>query len=311
MFVGHAALAFAIAGLGGRALGVTRRRSLALATLAAVAATLPDVDMVYALTGLLAVGGPTPIEVAHAFFAASTAVHRSVTHSLIVAVPTAGLVALVGRGWPRAVAGATLGIAVVAVALVASPLMAAIGALFVGAAGVLGIVAARLELDATRVGVAALVGFVSHPFGDLFTGQPPALLFPLDAGLFGGRVAIAADPTLHLIGAFGVELAAIWAGLLVFARLRGRDLAAHLRPRAAFGGAYATAIVAFPPPTVDAAYRFVGSVLAVGVVGALPLRRRLPDGLTVVTTGLAGVTVAGAAYALAYLLRGVLPTVFL
>ncbi|MGM0399490.1 MAG: hypothetical protein ACQEQY_10945, partial [Halobacteriota archaeon] len=116
-----------------------------------------------------------------------------------------------------------------------------------------------------------------------------------------------ADPTLHLLGAFGVELAAIWLAVFTLCTLSGTRLRTYVRPRATLGAAYATAVLFLPAPTVDGSYLFVFSVLAVGIVGVVPIRRRLPSGLTAVTTGLAGVTVAGLAYLLAYVVLDAAP----
>lgn len=166
------------------------------------------------------------------------------------------------------------------------------------------------SLRPRTVAAAALFGLASHPFGDLFTGEPPAMLYPLDATLVAERVAFSPDPTLHLLGAFGVELAAIWAGLLVHLRLTDRRPLRALRARAALGVGYAASVLLIPPPTLDLSYPFVFSVLGVGLLGAVPRVRRLGERLSVerpgptsaVVTGLATVTVAWLAYAAAYLL---------
>ena len=120
---------------------------------------------------------------------------------------------------------------------------------------------------------------------------------------------LSADPTVHLLGAFALELAAIWLAIVAFVHLRETRLRSYLRPRAALGASYAFAVLFLPAPTVDWAYPFVFSVLAVGMVGALPVRKRLPGGMTAATTGLAGVTVAGLAYGIAYLLLDAAPLI--
>ena len=146
---------------------------------------------------------------------------------------------------------------------------------------------------------AGFVGLFSHPFGDLATGEPPAFFYPFDAPLITERVALSADPTLHLLGAFGVELAAIWAGLLVAMWLLERPIQPAVDVRAVAGAGYALAALAIPAPTLDFSYQFVFSVLAVGMIGAAP-RLRLPDvtverpsGIGATVTGLTALTVAG------------------
>jgi hypothetical protein len=166
--------------------------------------------------------------------------------------------------------------------------------------------AARRGLDARTTAAAALLGLASHPFGDVFTGEVPAFLYPFDATLLAARVGPFADPTLDLLGAFGVELAAVWLGVAVAARLAGTTVRANVSPRAAVGAGYALAALAIPAPTLSVSYHFVFSVVAVGFVGAVPERVRggpeLPDRETAAVTGLVAVTLAVLAYALAYLL---------
>lgn len=310
MFVGHGTLAFALVGLSALAAGVDRDRATALAVVAGLFATVPDVDMVYAVTGLLGGTLAGPLSLAESFWAASTVVHRSVTHSLVLAAPAALAFATIGRSRRGTALAGTIGVGLVAlVAVVTGPIAGLVMAAFVIAGSLVGVGTARYGLGATPVATAALAGLLSHPFGDVLTGQPPELLYPFPVAVLDARVALSADPTLHLLGAFGLELGAIWAGAYALAHLREMRLRSYLRPRAALGAAYATAVLVLPPPTLDGSYPFVFSVLAVGMVGAVPLRRRLPDGLTALTTGLAGVTVAGLAYTLAYLTIGAAPLV--
>lgn len=221
----------------------------------------------------------------------------------------------VGRRWPRRVPfDPTVGDAVllaIVLALTAAAALAsgALGAV-VMALFVLGAVAlaegSRRWLDAGPATVAGLAfaGLFTHPFGDLTTGTPPELLYPMDATLLAGRVTLSADPTLHLLGAFALELATVWVALAVAFHLRDRSLVAAIRPRAVVGVAYAVAAVAVPAPTLELSYPFVFSVLAVGTVGATPWprgrRRRVPSAAVAVVTGLAAVTVALAAYTAVY-----------
>jgi len=141
------------------------------------------------------------------------------------------------------------------------------------------------------------------------------MLYPLDATLFAGRVALHPDPTLHLLGAFAIELATIWLAAYALFALTDRRFRDYLSPRAGLGAGYAAAALALPAPTLSASYPFVFSILplaSVGVVGAarrsgdqFPLGRVRPtlsDWPTALATGLAAVTLAAAGYTLAYLL---------
>lgn len=303
MFVGHAAFAFGAVALLASRYGATRERAVALGVAAALFATVPDVDMAYALVALVGVDPTQPLAAAESFWGASTAVHRAVTHSLVVAVPTAVAFALAPTH--RRVAAGIL-VALVALAgAVTGPLAATMMALFAVAGWLVTAASQRIGVRGWSLLAVALVGLVSHPFGDLFTGEPPVLLYPLDLAVFTGRVTLSADPTLHLLGAFAVELAAIWLGVLALVHLSDLRLTDHVNGRAAGGAAYALAALVIPPPTLAGSYQFVFSVVAVGAVGAVPLpyRRQLsmPHPWTALLTGLAAVTLGGAAYAVVYL----------
>ncbi|MFB6072051.1 MAG: metal-dependent hydrolase [Halobacterium sp.] len=302
MFVGHATLAFGLVALAALRFGASRERALALAATAGLFAAVPDVDMVYAVVGLLDANLAHPMAAATSFWGASTAVHRAVTHSLVVAVPAAAAFALAPTR--RAVAAAGLAGLVTATGLASGAVAAGVVALFACCGWLVARGAHRVGVRGRTLFGVALVGLASHPFGDLLTGKPPELLYPLKVAVFDGRLTLSADPTLHLLGAFGVELAAIWVGVVAAFALADARVTDHLDGRATAGAAYALAAIVVPPPTLEFSYPFVFSVVAVGFVGAVPHPRRtarsLPSLPTTVVTGLAAVTVAGAAYAVAY-----------
>lgn len=315
MFVGHALLAFALVGA---SVAYVRDREMALrlGLLAGAFAIVPDVDMSYALVGLLGTEGGT-LAYASAFWQTSTLVHRTVTHSVLVAPFVATLAACWvaarrsnrdGTTWFAVAGGLVIGLTAVAT-LTSGVFGGVVMATFVVAAVAVTEVALRHTAPTARTTfLVALAGLVSHPFGDLFTGEPPALLYPLDIVVAPDRVTLAADPTLHLLGAFAVELAAIWAGVLVAAYLLGRSPRVVVKPRVVAGLAYAVAVLVIPAPTLDLSYPFVFSVLSVGAVGVVPRFRRpdwaleRPDWFDALVTGLGAVTTAGFAYGLAYVL---------
>ena len=251
MFVGHALAAFAVVALLSRRRGAAPARALTVGAVAGLFATVPDVDIVYALVG------------------------------------------------------------------VASGLAGDAGALALAAG-----VRRRTALSPRTTAVLALAGLVSHPFGDVFTGDPPALLYPFGPEVLTARVSLSADPTLHLLGAFAVELATVWAAVVVRSRLRaerdGRSAgrlgtAEGVDLRAIAGAGYAAGAFVIPAPTLDLSYPFVLSVLAVGAVGLVPVRLRRrgraavapefarPGAERALFTGLTAVTLAGGAYLLTYL----------
>jgi len=336
MFVGHALLAFSLAAGAAGLAGSDRRRALALGVAAGAFATAPDVDMAYALVGVVGAGTAAPLELASAFWATGNAVHRGVTHSLLVA-PVVALAAAAWTAGRRGRRGAAptglvlLALLVGLVLVVSGALAAAVTALFcIAVVGIAALLVGRTDLGGGEVFGAALAGLATHPAGDLFTGTPPAVLYPLDAVVVSERVTLAADPTLHLLAAFGVELATAWLAVLVVVLLS--DLRVPPSPRAAAGVGYAAALPVLPAPTLDLSYPFVFGALAVGLFVLLPgaskavtglgagvvrgagtrhgtVRRRLPlaslapgpsRAARAALTALTAVTLAWAAYALAY-----------
>ena len=304
MFVGHAFVAFAIGASAAAWWGADRHRALLFGVVAGAFAFVPDVDVLYAVAGLLQADPSGVWSATAAFWDASKAVHRAVTHSLVVAGPAALGFALAAGGRGRLLAAVPLA-GVVALGLAADGALAAV-MLAVFVAGGIGVAlgAAHLGLGRRRVLLAALVGLGSHPFGDLFTGSPPPLFYPLGTEVFGERVTLLADPTLNLLAVFAIELAALWLGVVVAAQLTDRDLPTLVDWRAGAGALYGAAAFVLPPPTLETSYHFVFSVLAVGSVGAVPLDGPLDRGRAVRAgvSALAGVTLAGGAYAVAYLL---------
>ena len=366
MFVGHEFLAFALAGWGAHRLGGDERASLWLGAVAALAALLPDLDVVYAVaTYAAAVAGGTPLGW-EAFWGVANGVHRVVTHPLPVGVVgtlvfgAAAISARRRRGTTSDLAQPTNSrrrrflptVAAVAVAVVAATtllaafytadstaaaLVAAAFLLVVGAVGAL--VGRRTAADPARdppslspaaLTAAAGVGFLTHPFGDLFLAAPPPLFSPFGPPLLTERIVLATDPTLNLLGILFVEVATVWAGVAVFSRVTADLLGrARLRgavdARAALGVGYAPAAFLLPRPTIADAHVLGFTIVPLAVVVALwagrSARARLPRAdaeatgtadrpalaradvaYVVVVVGLTTLTLAGAAYGAAYLL---------
>ena len=341
MFVGHEFLAFAIAGWVALRLGGDDRAAIHAGLVAGVAALLPDLDIGYAVaTYAVAVAGGTPLGW-EPFWGVANATHRVVTHTL----PTGGVATLVfgaavavarrqgavgdrsrsRRGQVTTVASA--GLAVVGVATLLAGFRATVSpAAAVVAAGFLACVAATGWVLATRTGLstpgmtaAAGVGFVSHPFGDVFLAAPPPLFSPVGPPVWTGRVALSADPTLDLLGVLFVELATVWAGFAVFSRVAGdrMDLGGRARNavdrRAGVGLAYAPAAVLLPRPTIVDAHILGATIVPfaaiVGVWAGVASTRRDSGtehantdgfGVTSVYIGVVSATTALALAAVAY-----------
>ena len=306
MFVGHAFAAFALIGAVAVAVGVDRDRALLLAVAAALFATLPDVDILYGPFGLLN-GVSGVFDAADSFWATGNVAHRGPTHSMVLGVLTAGAVALWYRRRPVGQALAVVLLAgVVAVGATSGSVAGAVTVVFALGALALTRLTRWFGLSTRQVFAVALAGLVTHPLGDLFTGEPPGLLFPLDVTLVSERIALAGDPTLHLLGAFAIELTVIWLGLAVYAHLTERRLRDQVGRKATLGVAYAGAAFALPAPTLETSYHFVFTVLAVGGIGITQrelLRRELRsvDWFGAVATGLGAITVAALAYLVVYL----------
>jgi membrane-bound metal-dependent hydrolase YbcI (DUF457 family) len=277
VFVGHALLAFALAVLAADWRGWPRRRALQFGLLAGAFAALPDVDVVYAVATvdvgrLLGIGPATGVDPS-AFWAATEAVHRSMTHSLVVAAvaaPAFGLWALRGTAGRERLARALAVGLLAGLVGVAAAASGALGGIVIGVFVVVGLAVATAgrrwnDLSAGYVGLAAGVGLLSHPWGDLVTGEPPGLLYPFEAGLLDGRIVLHADPTVHLLSAFALELAVVWLALLAVVRVSEPSVATLSDPTAVVGATYGIGALVLVPPTIDAAYPFVGSILAVGV----------------------------------------------
>lgn len=327
MFVGHEFLAFAVAGAATRLAGRDARTALAAGFVAALCALLPDLDVAYGFaTYLLAVGHGTPLSW-EAFWVVANGVHRVVTHPLPVGVAATccfAAAAAVGRvrdtrADARAVSTAAAvavgalvvtGVVVSAVARVAGDASAVVAVTYLGTACIVGVAVARRAVAPVGVlAVAAGVGFLSHPFGDVFMAAPPPLLSPFAPSPLTGRVAFASDQTLNLLGVLFVEAATAWAGFLVYLRLTDRRLRDAFAGRAVVGVGYAPAAFLLPRPTMVDAHVLGFTVVPLAVVvgataaarGSIPTARseRAVRGLA---TGLATLTVAAAAYLLAYLL---------
>jgi hypothetical protein len=346
MFVGHEFLAFAIAGWAARRLDRDARTALHAGGVAAVAALLPDLDVGYAVgTYAVAVAEGAPVGW-EAFWGVANATHRVVTHTLpSVGVATLWFGAAVALARRRSAAGgrdetttgratsaAIVGAAAVGAAVVlpafrtaVSPSAAVVAAGFLVCVAAVGwLLASRIRLSTAGATAAAGVGFVSHPFGDVFLAPPPPFRSPFGPATSAGRVSLAADPTLDLLGVLFVELAAVWAGIVVFARLYGGvvghdgGLRDAIDPRAGVGVAYAPAVVVLPRPTIVDAHVLGATIVPfAAVVGAWAgaatarsgaidapdagaLRRRVGPASVGVVAGVAALTLAAVAYAVVY-----------
>lgn len=305
MMVGHAAVAFVLGALLARYWGFAPERALLVGFAAGAFAVVPDVDMGYALVGI-ATSFPTDLSsLQSTFWDSGLEVHRGLTHSLVIgAVGAVGFGAIAHRGAWRVLGGALLAGLLVATPLYAGLLAVGVMTSFLAAGVVVVYVALTYDVSPRSILAAALLGILSHPFGDIFTGTAPQLFYPFDLRVLPSRVLLSADPTIHLLSVFALELLVIWLAVDVYLRLRGERLWPHVHRRAVLGAGYAAVVLAVPPPTLDVSYHFVFSILAVSVVGVVDLPvpdLQTPEGRRVVgLTALTAVSVALLAYTGAY-----------
>jgi membrane-bound metal-dependent hydrolase YbcI (DUF457 family) len=328
VFIGHALLAFALATLIADWRGWSARDALTLGVVAGSFAAIPDVDVAYAAIALdvsrLTVESATQPGV---FWDATRGVHRSITHSLVVAMVAGPAFGLWAATWERSpvlravgriVAATVLTTLVAAAYIVSGPT----GGIVVGTFVLAGLVVAslsqaRTSLSGRTVGLTATAGLLSHPWGDLVTGEPPRLFYPLDVQFLDGTVLLHGDPTVHLLGAFAIELAVFWFTAVTITRVTGRSWTTFLDRRAGIGILYGVTALVMTPPTLEVSYHFVFSIVAVGLAcgglvalsGSMPtvatldrriFRSRSPLGIAF--TSLGGVTTALISYGTVYTL---------
>ena len=246
MFVGHGLLVFALATFAAAWRGWPPRRAVTLGVVVGAFATLPDIDVVYApiaIDGGRFLGGGSVRP--DAFWAAANSVHRSMTHSLVVAAIAGPALGAWSSGTERRIPRGLALAALVSLVAVAVAVSGALGGIVMGAFVGGGLAAASAcrrwtDLSPGLVGLAATAGLASHPWGDLLTGQPPQLFYPFDTGALSARLVLHSDPTLHLLGAFAIELATIWLAAIAVVRVTDRSWRV-------FSGSSALPGVAAPP----------------------------------------------------------------
>ncbi len=176
--------------LGGLAawwLGLSRERAVQLGVIAGLFAAVPDVDIVYAPFGLLV--GAAENLTADGFWETANVVHRGPTHSLLLGAAlavAAGLWATESR--PARIASLAIGVAAtVLTGVLSGPIAGLVMLVFVLAVLGVATVAQSRDISPRTVAGLALLGLLTHPFGDLFTGGPPPFFYPFDVTLVAER----------------------------------------------------------------------------------------------------------------------------
>ncbi|MFB6201811.1 MAG: metal-dependent hydrolase [Halorhabdus sp.] len=309
MFVGHAFLAFGLATLLARRVQPEDRPSaipgriplsypVAIGLAAAAFASLPDVDIVHAAFQVVSL--PAESTAVDHFWAAATERHRTITHSLVVALLGSGGFAL----WMvhRWIGWIALSALVLLATVAGGPVGGAVMLTFVILGVVVATIAAAFDVSPRAIFGAAALGLSVHPFTDLLTGQPPEFFAPWAFMPIATRIRPFGDPTTNLLVAFGTELAVIWFGLGVGVVALGVNPRRHVHPEAALGVVYAPMALILDGASVDNAVPFVATILPLGLLGLVSRERpwTITGGITVVLTGLAAITLAWLAFALVY-----------
>jgi membrane-bound metal-dependent hydrolase YbcI (DUF457 family) len=218
--------------------------------LAGAFAVVPDLDSAYTVYVHLGSGrGAVFPTTEHVWTAEGWLVHRELTHSLVVGSVTTGAVVLVAGALHRfrttGLTGRVVGLGAGSAALVAAlgglgyASDAGLGLLvigaYLGAALGLGYIGVSRGITPPWIGAAAAIGLLTHPFGDVFMGRPPAFLYPLWTDPPIGTIALAAEPTLNLLALFALELGLAWLAVLVALQLGTETITPPVESRAVLG----------------------------------------------------------------------------
>lgn len=266
MFVGHSFLAIAIAGITCLLLGFERKKALSIALAAGFFAALPDVDIIYAFKEVAGILTPGKKEIFESFWAASTVTHRNLTHSLVTGLLGSALFTAY-YSYRNIFTGSLLTGLMIFYGYIFG------GALISGLFAVFALLGVLLAESVTRISdmsvkgflLASGIGLLSHPFGDLFTGTPPALLEPLNFVLLTDRITLFADPTINFLAVFILELGTIWAGIVTVFYLKERSLKKSFRVSSLSGLFFGPAAL-FIDPSISNASAFVFSIVLVSTL---------------------------------------------
>lgn len=316
MFVGHEFLAFAVGVAAARLAGKHHGTALTIGLLAGASAFLPDLDLVVgALSYASVLSGGTTVSW-EGLWGVSNTIHRGVSHTLLGGLGGAVVLATTAVGWRSwrngdrlAVLGA-IAVGVVVVGLLLDVAVTAGGVrealsmgLVLGGAVVLGTVAASKTICTNgELFGAAAIGFLTHPFGDIFLAAPPQFLYPLDLVPLTDSVRLAPDPTLNLLAIALVELGTVWAGILAYTTVSETAIRRATDRRAIVGLGYPVLMAFVPTPTMVDAHWLGITLIPLAGIGLLarsapgaPTRERVFSKLV---TGIATMTIGALVYGL-------------
>jgi membrane-bound metal-dependent hydrolase YbcI (DUF457 family) len=300
MFVGHSAIAFVLGSMLAYILGYNNEKIIGFGVLAGAFAIVPDLDMGYAFIGILKSGATDISTLQEEFWASGLVVHRGITHSLVIGLFGSLSFGLIAFNKSIKALGFLILIVLMILTLIYNGLLEfavivtfSIGGVFISS------ISRYANANPIMILYCSFIGILSHPFGDIFTGSSPELLYPLDFRILPTRVLLSSDPTLHFLGAFTIELLAIWLAFGVYIKLQNHNIRQYIHYYVAtLGIFYSITIISLPPPTLSVSYHFVFTIILAGIIGILAeipnpkvhskqsRRRIFLTGLSVITVGL-------------------------
>lgn len=255
VIIGHLAVAFILVSISYLfASKKSNEAILVIASIAAVFSLVPDIDILLPLA-ISSNSITSPEAVVSNFWAASTQYHRGVTHSLLTTL--SGSIFAVGSFYRDSVSKLFFSFSIV---------ISLIGAVFSAQLFVLGIfwlsvvtisifIRRNTSLSLRDIAVSSSIGLLSHPFGDIFTGEPPAFLYPFNLSFIETRVTFASEPTTHFFILFFIELALSLAAIAIFYKLKYGVAFRPIGIKPASSFILAIPFLFFLPlPTVDSNY---------------------------------------------------------
>lgn len=271
MIVGHFFLAFSLVGLFALYRGWEKDKCLKMALAAGMFALLPDIDIIYAWKEILTLFTTGFYGFTDSFWAASQSVHRGVTHSLIALLSAVAAFTVYHKTSSKYLAAGITSLAGITGFLTQSILTAVILALFM-ATGFY--ITYRLDsISLSEFSLVSGIGLLLHPFGDLFTGTPPQLLYPSSLSFIEERLVFFTDPVLNLFAVYGIELSLVWVSVLVYSNIAERSIKLNLNRFSILGLAYIFLAGIIRQPTLSTSYQFVSSVIITGLAVVFILRK--------------------------------------
>lgn len=260
MIVGHFFLAFSLTALILYYWGYEGEIALKIAVIAGMFSILPDLDIFYAAKELTVLFSSGFYGFSEAFWETSSSIHRGLTHSLIFLGLSATCFGLYYEIRSDLLASVVIITGTSVSFLSAGAIPALVTAIFLTAG--LTITAYSLEFTSLKEFLLTVsAGLLLHPFGDVFTGTPPDLLYPFSLNLVEKKVILVADPGLNLFAVMGIELLLVWAGVYSYCLIKGRDIWNNLSHKILPGVLGFFLAIPIQNPSLSSPYRPVFSLL--------------------------------------------------